>query len=241
MKPRVGLVGAGRVKDPAAVGKATISTATQKAGAPGGKGKATAVVTKGTAAVAGVAPVAAEEAKPERVIKAEDEGEVPVQGGQVVVSEVSSEEPHEAPEEHYEAYVEVLASDVGSHEEGRSVPASPPIESEEQHYAEGSVREDEVTSPPPVCGSDHEHEHEHEQPGDEEHESLQLSEEQQAELLEDDVPALPEPSEQEVAEATANPGAEEHLEKVVPPHQPPVLPTGDEEKCVEVEGILEDV
>jgi len=240
VKPRVGLAGAGRVKDPSGAGKATTTaTATQKASTLGGKGKAAAVATGGTAAVSGTAATAvAEEAKPEQEVKAEDEREVLVEGGQGISIEVSSEELQDAPEEHHEEYAEVPLSDVGSHEEGRSAPASPPIEEQELHYVEGSIHEDEV-SPPPVSGSDHEHEHQ----GEEEHGSPQLSEEQREELLKDDVPALPTPSENEIVEAAAHPGAEEHLEKVMPPYQPSILPTGeqvDEEKREVVEAIAND-
>ena len=235
VKPRVGLVGAGRVKNPAAAGKATTPLLNQKTAALGGQGKSAAVLARGTTSVASLAA-----AKPEGEVKAEDEREVPVECGQVVLIESSSEAPHEAPEEHHHENVEVPASDVGSRE---SVPTSPLLEGEEVHYSEGSVREDNVTPPPPVSGSDNEHEHESEHPGEEEYGASQLSEEQQAELLKDDVPALPEPSEKEVTEAAAHPGADEHLEKVVPPYQPSVLPTGeqvDEEKLEKVEGMTDD-
>ena len=229
MKPRVGLVGAGRVKNPAAAGKATTPVLNQKTA--GGQVKSAAVLARGTVSVAA--------AKPEGVVKAEDEREVPVECGQVVLIESSSEAPHGAPEEPHHGNVELPVSDVGSHE---SVPTSPLLESEEVHYSEGIVREDNVT-PPPVSGSDNEHEHESEHPGEEEDGVSQLSEEQQAELLKDDVPAVPEPSEKEVTEAAAHPGAEEHLEKVIPPYQPSVLPTGeqvDEEKLEKIEGIIDD-
>lgn len=232
MKPRVGLVGAGRVKDSAAAGRATSAAATQKAGAPGGKGKAAAVIAGGRA------PVATEGAKLEGEVKAEDKREVLVEGGQGISVEVSSEDPQHVPEEHHEEHLEVLVSDIGSHDEGGSVPTSPRIEGEEIDYAEGSVREGEASPPPPVSGSEHEHEH----PDEEEHGSPQLSQEQQEELLKD-VPALPEPSKKEVAEAAAHPGAEEHLEKVVPPYQPSILPTDeqvDEEERENVEGIPND-
>jgi hypothetical protein len=247
VRPRVGLVGAGagRVKDPAAAGKATTAATTQKAaGAPGAKGKATATLAAGdTGAVAVTSEVAAaaaaEEVKPAEVeVKPEDETEALVESSQAVVVEVSSEEPHDtlAVEEPHEERVEVLVDDVGAqHEEGgSSMPASPPIEGEEMQYAEGNVREDEVISPPPASGSElepepeHEHEHEAGRPGEEEYEFLQLSEEQREELFKDDVPGSPEPSEAEIAEAAAHPGAEEHLEKVVPPYQPSVLPTGEQ-------------
>jgi hypothetical protein len=233
VKPRVGLAGAGRVKDPAAAGKATA-----KAGALGGKGKAAVVVSGGTATVAGVEGV-----KSGGEVKTEDEREVAVERGQVISIEVSPEEPHDASQDHHEGHMEVPMNDVSSHEDGESVLASPILEGEEIHYAEGSVREDNVTSPPPVSSSDHGHEPEPEHPGEEEHGSPQLSEDQQAELLKDDVSDLPEPSENEVAEAAAHPGAEEHLEKVVPPYQPSVLPTGeqvDEEKWKRVERIPDD-
>ena len=237
MKPRVGLVGAGRVKDPAAAGKATTSVLNQKTATLRGQGKAATVLARGTASVASVAAE-----KPEMEVKVEDEREVPVECGQVVSIEVSSEAPDEEPEEHHHEHVEMPASDVGSHE---SVPTSPFLEDEEVHYSDGSVREDNVTSPPPVSISDHEHEHEHEHEhsGQEEDGALQLSEKQQVELLEDDVPTLPGPSEEEVAEATAHPGADEHLEKVVPPYQPPVLPTGeqvDEEKLEKIYRMTDD-
>jgi len=205
----------------------------QKAGALGRKGKAAAVVS--TASVA--------TAKPEGEVKAEDEREVLVECGEVVPIEVSSEAPHDAPEEHHHGDVEVPVGDVGSHEDGGSVPTSPEglLEGEEVQYADGSVHEDNVTSPPPVSGSDHEHEHE--RPFEEEYGTWQPSEEQEVELLKDDVPALPEPSDQEMAEAVAHPGAEEHLEKVAPRYQPSVLPTGeqvDEEKQEKIDGIPDD-
>ena len=240
MKPRVGLVGAGRVKNPAAAGKAITPVLNQKTAAHGGQGKSAAAFARGTASVAIVAT-----AKPEGEVKAEDEREVPVECGQVVLIEVSSEAPHDAPEEHPHGNVDVPASDIGSHE---SVPTSPLLEGEVVHYSEGSVREDNVT-PPPVSGSDNEHEHEHEHehesehPGEEEYGASQLSEEKQAELLKDDVPALPEPPEKEVAEAAAHPGAEEHLEKVVPPYHPSGLPTGeqvDEEELEKIERMTDD-
>lgn len=231
MRPRVGLAGAGRVKDPGAAGKATIAVMNRKAGALGGKGKAAAVVAGGTRSVTSV-----EAAKPEGEVKAEDEGELPVGCDQVVLIEVS--------EEHYHGHVEVPTSDVGSHEDVGSLPTSPLLEGEEVQYAEGSVREDNVASPPPVSGSDHEyeHDHDHEYTGENEEGASQLSEEQQAELLKDDAPALLEPSEKEVIEATAHPGAEEHLEKVVPPYQPSVLPTGEQvdEETRETREKLED-
>lgn len=233
MRPRVGLAGAGRVKDPGAAGKATTVVMNRKAGALGGKGKATAVVAGGTRSVTSV-----EAAKPEGEVKAEDVGELSVECDQVVLIEVSSEAPQDASEEHYHGHVEVPTSDVGSHEDVGSVATSPLLEGEEVQYAEGSVREDNVASPPPVSGSDHEYEHEHEYTGENEEGASQLSEEQQVELLKDDVPALLEPSEQEVIEAAAHPGAEEHLEKVVPTYQPSVLPTGeqvDEEKREKLE------
>ena len=260
MKPRVGLAGAGRVKDPAAAGRAAIAAATQKAGAPRDKGKAVAVA--GVAAAA-----AAEGTKPEVEVKPEVQSEAPVEAGRVVVSiEVSPEEAHDAFKEHHEEHAEVPTSDVGSHDEGGSVHASPPIESEEMHYAEGSVREDDVISLPPQSGSEHEyehehehndeqeqeqehgheheheheHEHKHEHPGEEEHRPPQISKEQQEELLTDDVPALPEPSETEVAESAAHASAEEHLEKVVPPFQPSVLPTG-EQVDEEMQEIVEEI
>jgi hypothetical protein len=234
VKPRVGLAGAGRVKNPAAVGKAS-TVVNQKAGA---LGKAAAVIAGGTRSAAGV-----DVAKPEGEVKAEDEREVPVECDQIVPINVSSEAPDDASEEYRHGCLEVPARDVGSHEDGGSVPTSPLLEGEVLE-TEGSVREDNVTSPPPVSGSDHEHDHDHEYPGDEACGTPQLSEEQEAELLQDDVRALPEPSEQEVAEASAHSGAEEYLEKVVPPYQPSVLPTGeqvDEEKQEGIERIPDDV
>lgn len=236
---------AGRVKDPATAGKATTAAATQKGSALGGKGNAAVIAAGSTAAVGNI--VSTEEAKPEQ--GAEDEREVPVEGDQVISIEVSSEELHDASEEHHEEDVEL--SGVGSHEEGGSASADPRIEGEEMHYLEGSAREDEANYPPPVSGSDHEHEHEHEHEyeheyehsAEEEHGSPQLSEEQREELLKDHVVTPPKLSENEIAEAAAHAGVEEHLEKVVPPYQPSVLPTGeqiDEEKRGEVEGLPDD-
>jgi len=240
VKPRVGLAGAGRAKDPAAAGKATAAVVKQKS-ALGGKGKTAAVVAGGMANVAAVTA-----AEPEGEVKAEDEREMPVEGGQIVSTDVSSEKPHDTSEEHHEEHheehVEMPASDLGSHEDEGSVPTSPLLEDKEIHHAEEGVLEDNVTSPL-VSGSEHEHDHEHEHPGETEHGSPQLGEEQQAESVRDDVPALLAPSEKEVAEAAAHPGTEDHLEKVVPPYQPSVLPTGeqvDEEKREQMERIPDD-
>ena len=238
-------MGAGRVKDPAVAGKPTTAAATQKAGALGAKGKTIAVATVSKAAVEDtVATITAEEAKPEQGVKAEDGIEVSLEGDQVILIEVSSEELHDAPE-HHEEDAEVPVSDVGSHEEDGSTLASPPIEGEEMHYVEGSVLEDEVSDPPLVSSLDHEDEHEDEQghSGEEEHGSPQLSEGLREEILMDDAIVLPKLSEIETAEAATHSGVEEHLQKVVPPYQPSVLPTGeqvDEEKRVVVEGGPDD-
>jgi hypothetical protein len=227
VKPRVGLAGAGRVKDPATAGRATAAFATQKAGTLKGKGKAAAVVVGGAPVAGAALAIAADEAKPEAAARREDERMVLVDDTQAISIEISQEELHDEPEEHHEEHVGVFVSDVGSHEEGGSIPAGSPIE-----------REEEVISPPPGSGSEHEHEHEYQHPIEEEHGSPQLSEEQQEELLKDDMPALPEPSKKEVADAAIHPGASEHLEKVVSPYHPPSLPPGeqvDEEKWENVE------